>query len=219
MFRHPHNNPQRTPTARPATAPCESAQTGGGGRRCRTLVVMLSVLALLAVGRAWAAEPASVGEHQLKAALLPKLAMFIQWPAKAFSAARGPLVIGVLGENPFGQHLEELARGRVVGGHPLSVQMCRDPQEAARCHVVFISGRDAKNMEETLRLLAGTPVLTVSDAPNFASQGGMVNLVVVNQKLRLEVNPEAILSAELRIDPQLLQLAKVVKTSSLKSKP
>jgi hypothetical protein len=180
---------------------------------------MLSVLALLAVGRAWADEPASVGEYQLKAALLPKLAMFIQWPAKAFSASRSPLVIGVLGENPFGPHLEELARGRVVGGHPLSVQMCRDPQEAARCHVVFISGRDAKNMEETLRLLAGTPVLTVSDAPNFASQGGMVNLVVVNQKLRLEVNPEAILSAELRIDPQLLQLAKVVKTSSLKTKP
>jgi YfiR/HmsC-like len=211
MFRHSHTTPRKIPQA--------VAQTGHRSGRWRTLVVMLSMLLLLAVGRGFAADPKPVAEYQLKAALLPKVALFVQWPAKAFSAPGAPLVIGVFGENPFGPHLEDVARGQVIDGHPLSVQVCRDLQEAALCHLVFISGDNTKTMEETLRQLARAPVLTVSDSPNFATQGGMVNLVTINQKIRLEVNLEAIQRADLRIDPHLLQMVKLVKSVPSKTKP
>ena len=187
--------------------------------RCSRRAGAVCLLAVVAIWPAAAAEPAPVGEHELKAAFLPKFPLFVQWPSGAFKAPGDPLVIGILGDASFAGHAEHAVAGKVIGGRALSVQVCRDAAEARRCHIVFILGDDPKATEETLRDLAGSSVLTISDAPNFASQGGMVNLVTANKRVRLEVNLEAIQRAELRMDPQLLQMAKAVKTSARKTKP
>lgn len=202
-----------------ATVDCRLSGWGGILRgHCLLLLLLLGFMSSMFQPGA-VAQVKPVGEYELKAALLPKLGLFVKWPASAFANAGSPFVIGVLGENPFGQHLENAIHGRMIDGHPLTVQPCRDVREAARCHIVFIRGGDAKAMDDALSQLAGTSVLAVSDVPGFASQGGMVNLVIENQKVRLEVNLEAIQKAELRIDPQLLKLAKVVKSTAPKPQP
>ena len=197
-------------------------KVGLGGRMglvWPTGLVVVALLVALAGGRGAAAESSAVGEYELKAAFLPKFPLFVRWPAAAFPASGTPLIIGVLGENPFGRHLEEAVGGKIVDGHPLKVQLCRDAQEAGHCQIVFISGADPKALAGSLSQLTGNKVLTVGDAPGFASQGGMVNLITINQKVRLEVNLEAIQSAGLRMDPQFLQIAKVVKTAPPNAKP
>lgn len=175
------------------------------------------LLWLLAGGSGQAAEGRLVRESELKAAFLPKFPLFVQWPSSSFAGAEARLVIGVLGENPFGDKLEVLVRGKVVDGHPIAVRQCRDAKEALGCHIVFCTGANATG--ETVRQFAGSKVLTVGDTPGFAEQGGMVNLVMVDRKVRLEVNLEAVQKAELRIDPQLLQLARVIRTATPQSKP
>ncbi len=175
------------------------------------------LLWLLAGWTGQAAESRPIRESDLKAAFLPKFPLFVQWPSSSFAGAEAPLVIGVLGENPFGDQLEALVRGKVIDGHPVSVRPCRTAKEALGCHIVFFAGANAGG--ETLRQFAGSKVLTVGDTPGFAEQGGMVNLVMVDRKVRLEVNQEALQKAELRIDPQLLQLARVIRTTAPQPKP
>src|ERR1041384_1068472 len=76
-------------------------------------------LALLAAGIVLnginAAEPARISEYELKAAILPKLPLFMTWPENAFHDAGSPVRIGVFGPNPFGNYLQEAVRGKKAG--------------------------------------------------------------------------------------------------------
>src|SRR4051812_37633694 len=40
-------------------------------------------------------------EYGLKAGLMFRFAQFVVWPTRAFADAQAPIVVGVLGENPF----------------------------------------------------------------------------------------------------------------------
>lgn len=160
-------------------------------------------------------EGKGVKEYELKAALVTKLPLFIEWPAKSWTQGE-TLTIGILGENPFGDALVSATSGKKVGGHPIQIITCRDISEALRCQIVFVAEKDPKLLRGVFERLASANVLTVGDAAEFATTGGMVGLISANQRVALEVNPQAIQSAGLRVDPQLLQLAKVIRSNTPK---
>ena len=60
------------------------------------------------------------------------------------------------------------------------------------------------------RLLKGLPILTIGETPTFARRGGIINFIVVDDKVRFEVNVEAAKQADINISSRLLALAKIV---------
>jgi hypothetical protein len=54
-------------------------------------------------------------------------------------------------------------------------------------------------------------VLTISEVPGFASRGGMVNFYLDRGQVRFEANPERTRKAGLKLNSQLLSVAKVVR--------
>jgi hypothetical protein len=145
--------------------------------------------------------------------------MFTEWPAQTFAAPDSPIVIGVLGTNSFGPHLEAILRGKTVNNRPIKLRTCSSAEDAAACQIVVVAETDKAVVNEILRKLANQKVLTVSDAPEFAASGGMVGLTEVNRKVGLEVNLEAVQATGLRVDPRLLQLAKVVRSKDSRKEP
>jgi len=154
-----------------------------------------------------AAGPPVAPEYQVKAAFLFQFSRFVQWPAESFSSADAPLVICVLGANPFGSALQEIAAGEVVQAHPLSVERHDRVEDVADCHIVFVSGRDENATRQALGYLSGRRVLTVSDSSDFAGRGGIIGLVTVDGKVRVQVNRSSADAAQLRISAKLLRLA------------
>ena len=118
------------------------------------------------------AEPAAPREYQLKAVFLFNFAQFVEWPPEAFPDAQTPLVIGVLGEDPFGAYLDETVRGERVNNRSLVVQRYRRVDEIKTCHILFISRSEADRLEQILVRLKGRNILTVGDAEGFAQRGG-----------------------------------------------
>src|SRR5947207_13490122 len=86
----------------------------------------------------WKAEAQSK-EYQIKAVFLFNFAQFVDWPTNAFPEVQTPLVIGVLGEDPFGSYLDETVRGEKVNNRPLVIQRYRRADEIKSCHILFIS--------------------------------------------------------------------------------
>jgi len=86
-------------------------------------------------------------EYQIKAGFLFNFTQFIEWPASAFLKAETPIVIGVLGENPFSSYLDEIVSGEVVNGHPLVVQHYNNVEEIKTCHILFINVADTDKLE------------------------------------------------------------------------
>jgi hypothetical protein len=156
------------------------------------------------------AQTPSSREYQVKAIFLFNFTQFVEWPANAFPAAQTPLEIGILGQDPFGSYLDQTISGEKANGHSLLVRRYHDIDDVKTCHILFISKTEENNMEEIVAALKGRNILTVSDAGNFIQQGGMIRFITVNNKIKLQINPEAAKAAGLTISSKLLTLAEIV---------
>ena len=149
-------------------------------------------------------------ESQIKAVFLYNFVRFVDWPPSAFPDTQAPMVIGVLGEDPFGAALDDAIRGESVNGRPLEVRHFRRIEDLGDCQVLFISRSEATRLAPILTSLKGRSVLTVSDAEDFTNRGGMIRFVTENNKVRLKINIDAAKAAELTISSKLLRPAEVV---------
>jgi hypothetical protein len=165
---------------------------------------------LLLGGSNLAAQTAASKEYQLKAVFLFNFAQFVEWPTNSFPDPRTPLVIGVLGEDPFGAFLDEAVRGEVVNEHPLVIERYRQVAEIKECHILFISQSEAGRLDRIFESLKGRSILTVGETESFAGRGGMIRFVIERNKIRLKINLEAAKAAGLTLSSKLLRPAEVV---------
>jgi hypothetical protein len=159
-----------------------------------------------------AEQSAPTPEYGLKAVFLFNFAQFVEWPASAFPEADAPLVICILGADPFGAYLDETVRGERVNDRPLAIRRNQGVGEIGACHILFVSRPEQGRLSEILDSLKGTSVLTVSDAERFASRGGMIGFVTEQNRIRLRVNLQAARAAKLTISSKLLRPAQIVST-------
>lgn len=156
-------------------------------------------------------------EYQVKAALLLKFPKFTSWPPGTFADTRTPLIVGVLGHDPFGSALDEAVGEELSSVQPVLVKRLSANDNPAACHALFVSRSERGNLTSVLETLKKKPVLTVSDFEGFCQLGGMVSLVIsARGTVNPEVNPDAALSAGMQISSKLLRLptVKLVKTET-----
>ncbi len=159
------------------------------------------------------AQALPVREYQLKAVFLFNFTQFVDWPASSFATEQSPLVIGILGENPFGSYLEETVSDEKVKGHSVVVHYFKNTEEIKICHILFINLAETKKREQAAETLKGRNVLTVSDAIDFLKQGGMIRFFTRDNKIKLQINPEASKAANLVLSSKLLRLADIFDPS------
>jgi hypothetical protein len=172
--------------------------------RCRPLALALALA--LAMPASIPAQAAN--EYEVKAAFLFNFTRFVDWPQ---SSGSGLFCIGIAGADPFGGALEEAVKGRSAGGHAIAVKHFKPGEESAACEIVFISGADAKKMRAALGRLQHAAVLTVGEGPGFCHSGGVIAFEIEDNKVRLEINPDAAQRARLQISSKLLSLATLVR--------
>jgi hypothetical protein len=164
------------------------------------------------VGVAAAAQPSASKEYQVKAALLLNFAQFIQWPAAAFSAPDAPIVVGVLGDDPFGGALEQTFQDESIGSRKLLVKRSRRIDDLKSCQMLFVAASEKDRLPAILKETAGAAILTVGETDQFAQQGGIVNFYLESGRVRFEINLDAAERSGLKISSQLLKRAKVLSS-------
>lgn len=175
----------------------------------RTLIYMIALASLVAAPVSSRAQPLAAPEYQLKAAFLFNFVQFVQWPPTAFAGGESPVVIGVLGEDPFGEHLDQLVRGERIRGRAIVVQRHVRVEELAGCQLLYINENDQGKLKSILARLDRQPILTVSDAPDFTRHGGMIGLLTQDNRVRLLVNVDAANAAHLTLSSKLLRRAQI----------
>lgn len=178
--------------------------------RCSCLI--LFILGLLFLGALSPARADSISkEYQLKAAFLYNFTKFVDWPPERFADNSSPIVIAVLGKNPFGDEMERLVKDRVVNGHPIQVRFIESADDIPSAHIIFVSARSERNFDESIFDHPG--VLTVGESSDFAERGGMIRFTLVGEKVRFEINQASSDKAGLKLSGQLLKLAMIVRTA------
>jgi len=161
---------------------------------------------LLLPGLASAQE---VSEYSVKAAFLYNFAKFVEWPSNV-SDPGTPLIIGVLGRDPFQGEIDRAVEGKVVNGRRLTIKRFPSIEAFQYCHILFISSSERENLPRIIATLRNSCVLTVSDTDRFAHIGGIINFVAIENRIRFEINQGAAERAGLKISSKLLSLARVV---------
>jgi len=171
-------------------------------KRPRVVLGLLAV-ALLAAAAGYAEVAA---EYDVKAAFLYNFTKFVEWPSAALTDDRGALRLCVLGEDPFGRSLQEVA-SEEIAARKLTLLRAARLNDPAACQVLFISRTERRRLPALLAAVRDEPVLTVADTEGFLEQGGIINFVLDGSRVRFEINQEAAQRAGLKISSKLMRLA------------
>ena len=157
-----------------------------------------------------------IDEYQVKAAFLYNFAKFVEWPPEAFKSPKDPILVCVFGHSPVGNALEEAIHGKSIAGRPLAYRQVSDAESASPCQILFVGSADSKHFRTLLESLKPMGILTVGEAPGFASDGGVINFKLDDGRVHFEINVDAAEQEQLHISAKLLSLAQIVKSEKLR---
>jgi len=144
-------------------------------------------------------------QYEVEAAYLFNFGKFVAWPPGA--QADSPFLICVLGDDPFGPILDRTVTGETVKDRPVHGKRISRPQDATACSILYISSSESARLSRILPVIQEAPVLTVSDIPGFAQQGGMIQFVLRDGRVRFEVNLAPTRRNGLTLSSELLKVA------------
>lgn len=150
-------------------------------------------------------------EYQVKAELLANFSAFVKWPEGTFAASNSPVVIGVVGKDPFDRFLEQAVQAGGRPGRPLKLRRVTTDAELRECQVLFVCSSERRRLREIRERVKGLPVLTVGETDDFLDQGGIINFLLKGQSVRFEISVESAQAAGLRVDAKLLGVANSVR--------
>jgi hypothetical protein len=186
----------------------------------RRLAILIAVFSMTlnwtASAGAQAGDASDSSEYLVKAGFIYNFAKFVEWPSTAFAEPDSPIVIGVLGTDPFGDIINRVVEGKKIGSRGFVVRRfkwskeLKDLKEFKECRILFVSSSEKLHFEEIVEAVKGLPILTVGETPGFAERGGMIRLMLEDNRVRFEVNVAAAHDGNLNISSRLLTLARII---------
>jgi hypothetical protein len=156
---------------------------------------------------AQAGDASDSSEYLIKAGFIYNFAKFVEWPSATFAQPDSPIVIGVLGTDPFGNVLDRIVEDKKIGPRGFAVKRYKWGKD---CKILFVSASERAHIDEILQSVKGLPILTVGETPGFAERGGVIRFTLEDNRVRFEVNVDAAHRADLNISSRLLTLAKII---------
>ena len=147
--------------------------------------------------------------NKVKAAFLRNFAHYVTWPGGVFPDSHAPWHLCVVGQDPFGDTLENTVKGRVEQGHPFEVHSARSINMLPVCHIVFVAIGNPQVRRDILIELKNKPVLTVGDAPDFLREGGIIRFQV-DERVRISINLDQARTASLTIPTRILEISQEI---------
>jgi hypothetical protein len=172
------------------------------------------MVVLFAFGAGWntaEADDANTLELAVKATYLYKFQPFVTWPAQAFPSPDAPFTLCIVGNRPFGPLLERVVDGQRAGGRNVAVLRLTTVSPDDHCQILYVGAGDAVTVKQLAAPVAGMPVLTVTDSIGDSGAKGMINFVVVDNRVRFEIDDAAAKQSGLTISSKLLSLAVSVR--------
>jgi hypothetical protein len=181
---------------------------GAGGSVVRAAAILVLVcLGILSASVSFARS--TPPEYLIKAAYLYHFAMFVDWPADAFSSRNSPIVIGIVGTDPFGPAIDDTVRDKRIDGRPLVVKRLDWTQDLRQCHILFVA--DGGKIGDVVRRVGDLSVLTVGETQDLAKHGAVITFRIEDNRVRFDINVDAAKRSRLTISSKLLSLARIVR--------
>ena len=143
--------------------------------------------------------------YKIHSLFVYKFTQYIEWPNKT-----GDFVIGVVGNSPILAELEAIAASKKVDTRTIVVKKMSSSADLSGCNMVFVSENQGSSLASISSKLAGKPILIVSETNGGAKKGAGINFIIIEDKMKFELNKAAIEKQGLKVSGDLTKLAIVV---------
>ena len=127
----------------------------------------------------------------------------IEWPEEY---KKGDFVIGIFGETNVSQKLLEMCPTKKISNQNLDLKSITTAEEASKCHLVYVTESKKAMLAAILAKVGDKSTLVVTESPGLAKQGSGINFVVVDNRLKYELNKKQVEKNNLKVAVQLEQL-------------
>ena len=155
-------------------------------------------------------------ESQVKAMFVYNFLKFVEWPSEP-TRTKDPFVVLIIGDGSTADATERFLESKTIGERPLFVRRTKWDHSLAGARAVFVVENDPKKLRHILEAAAAAGVLAIGEGESFATNGGVIGLLVENRKVRFDVDTTAAQVAGLRVSSKLLALTRVVRSSTDRS--
>ena len=158
--------------------------------------ILFLIIAIVSVGIC------NAQDAKYKAMFISNFTKNIEWPA---SERTGDFLICVVNQNEVLGQLKTFTNGKTVGTQPITVVGVKSIDEISKCHILYLSFADSKGekIELAKSKLSGTASLIVTDRPGSLKNGSCINFLLVDDKLKYELNKDALSERKLQVSAYL----------------
>ena len=193
-------------------------ESGGLSRRFRNLGGAILLLFLLPVFFTWGQaishfnnEELLKREYEVKAAFIYNFLKFVSCPEEQ---EQKKYMVGVYGRLA-SQVSSQVFSGKTANNLPIEVielksSDLKDSKRTQICSVVYISMEYAGQQKDILGQIKGKSILSIGEDASFMREGGIINFLIEDKKVRFDINLDAAEEAKIEIRAKLLRLARKV---------
>jgi hypothetical protein len=181
------------------------------GRLKISFLILLLLQAVVFPQPGAIAQPPGPSQSDIQAVYLFDFAKFVRWPT---APENEPLTLCAAAPKPFVDTLAKLISGERIGSRPLAVRRIQNAAEESGCAILFVDSSTGDRLIDLLAATAGKPILTVSDAPDFLNRGGMIQFVLVANRVRFSVDLRSVDRSGIALSSELLKVAVSVNGNS-----
>lgn len=150
-------------------------------------------------------------EDEVKGAYLSKFGEFVEWPPGTFPGKGAPLVIGIFEGDSVSDYLDIIAKTKIVSTRSIIVLKITKLSQIQDAQILYISQNEMRKWSQIKNLIKNKPILTVVE--KGFGLGPMICFTNQNNKIRFEIDLDAVKNANLRLSSELINLAVNIKRS------
>ena len=177
------------------------------------LVSLLFLLIFLLNTPVFTEEPS---RYVVETAFVYKFIKFVNWPEDQNKSVEN-INLCYLGSGKISSPLLEL-NGYQVKDKRIAIQTYKTMEKIKTCHIVFIDIPSKAVRNSYVNRLKSDSILTISHFDGFIDDGGMINFLIVDNKVNFEINYISIKNSNLKVSSKLLKLAKRIISENNLSK-
>ncbi len=149
-------------------------------------------------------------EYTIKAVYIEKITRFVTWPDSLIAKKTEPVIFAIYGHSEMTEVAEQLYQNYKIKGKEVKIKIINDLNEINSADILFISKTSDDEVERILEILDNKPILTIGDTKKYAKKGVMINFVILDDRIKFEINKTSVDKALLHFNHLLLKQAEKI---------
>jgi len=141
---------------------------------------------------------------QAQSMFIYNFSRLIKWPT---GTGTGEFVIGVFGDNELYSSLLSFVANKKVGAQSIVVKKFEDPQSISPCQILFVGDSKISKFTDVISRIQGFNSLVITEKRGMINSGSAIDFVLVEDKLKYEMNPENAVKYNLTVSKSLEDMA------------